>query len=234
MLDQQRFASETEITSSVEAHGEDSSKGFSGGGDTSLVRSLPSLLLQRPSIASGRSSSTSANTSCRFSESIHSSTRFCLNRTVIPEAEIIRSSAELERDSKLLAINRLRFDSIGLFGRDEEIAVLKACLQRLRQTRSAKHDEGGVDASTTTTTSSSHLAENVKDRDTFLDAGRREFVFISGPSGTGKTSLSANLKWLVQKTKGVWVHGKYDLSLRDQQPLAGIGTICNELCRVVY
>lgn len=224
--------SETETSCTSDVQDEEAGNGFNG---SAQKRPLSSLLLQKPSTTSSRpSTSSSRQSSCTTlspSERFSSSSRISTNSTVIPEVKIIRSSVEIERDSKLMAINRLRFDSLGLFGRDEEIAILKGCFQRLRRHRK-KDDKAAADAKSAATTSSSE-SDAETGRDGYLGGGRREFVFLSGSSGTGKSSLSADLKRVVRNARGVWVHGKYDLSLRDQQPLAGIGTICNELCRIV-
>lgn len=110
-----------------------------------------------------------------------------------------RESARNENVEKLTA-NKLRFSSLGLHGRDKESDILKQCLERLVLVG----------------------RENT-------DAKSRELVFISGVSGTGKTSLASTMARTVKHHKGLYLTGKFDLYLRDE-PYSGIAAACRELC----
>jgi predicted ATPase len=195
------------------------------------------------------------------------------NRRTPSEVEILPFSVELERASKLTAINRLRFDTLGLFGRRDEIALLYERFQRLQQqpqlqqqadsrynrddaafdtaTKNTTSTTESTTTTTTTTTSTptpSEQEEDASDKQheksihrttsppTRRTRRRCEFVFVSGASGTGKTTLAATLQGAAKYANGVWVHGKYDMTQKlgdPQRPLAGMGAVCNELCRVV-
>lgn len=207
------------------ADGNGCDDGSVGGDSATHMRSLSSLFLRRQSASTERTSSTGRNPS-----------RLGSSSSIAPEVDILRSSMELERDSKLTAINRLRFDTLGLFGRRDEIASLNECFQRLLRANGNRENGEVVAAAiaeSSTTPKSEDASEEQSDRSTSEMMRRREFVFVSGASGTGKTTLAATLKGAVKNAKGIWVNGKYDVKLRDQQPLAGIGAVCNELCRVV-
>ena len=124
------------------------------------------------------------------------------------EVHIVQSSLENQRQSKLSAaltsINKLKFESLGLIGRRGETLALQECLKRLCD--DDKKKDGGIK--------------------------RRELILLHGPSGTGKTSLSYSLKDTLKRQNGTFVRGKYDVKLKEQ-PLSGIGNVCNELCREV-
>ena len=93
-------------------------------------------------------------------------------------------------------VNKLRYSSLGLHGRDKEKEILNTCLEKV----TAKDD-------------------NIK----------RALVLIKGFSGTGKTALVSSLIVPIQRWKGVYVKGKFDLYLRDE-PHAGIAGACREIC----
>jgi predicted ATPase len=93
-------------------------------------------------------------------------------------------------------VNKLRYSSLGLHGRDKEKEILNTCLEKV----TAKDD-------------------NIK----------RALVLIKGFSGTGKTALASFLIVPIQRRKGLYVKGKFDLYLRDQ-PYAGIAAACREIC----
>jgi predicted ATPase len=93
-------------------------------------------------------------------------------------------------------VNKLRYSSLGLHGRDKEKETLNTCLEKV----TAKDD-------------------NIK----------RALVLIKGFSGTGKTALASSLIVPIQRRKGLYVKGKFDLYLRDE-PYAGISGACREIC----
>ena len=77
-----------------------------------------------------------------------------------------------------------------------------------------------------------HRQEEVNERYVVVNQStRRELIYISGESGTGKSALANTLQQPTTNAGGgVFCRGKYDLTLRDQQPFAAIAQACNELC----
>eukprot|EP00978_Attheya_sp_CCMP212_P020354 scaffold58147_cov60-Attheya_sp.AAC.4 len=112
-----------------------------------------------------------------------------------------------------LTANKLRFSSLGVVGRDKETDVLKDCIERLVV--------AGEDATATAT-----ATETGKDD---VRASARELVFISGFSGTGKTTLAQTLASETKRHKGLYLTGKFDFYLRDE-PYSGFVAACRELC----
>eukprot|EP00978_Attheya_sp_CCMP212_P013284 scaffold33393_cov41-Attheya_sp.AAC.1 len=108
-----------------------------------------------------------------------------------------------------LTVNKLRFSSLGLVGRDKETVVLKECLERLLM--------AGEEATATET------------GEEYARASARELVFISGVSGTGKTTLAQTLASEMKRHKGLYLTGKFDFYLRDE-PYSGFAAACRELC----
>eukprot|EP00978_Attheya_sp_CCMP212_P031835 scaffold121850_cov46-Attheya_sp.AAC.1 len=112
-----------------------------------------------------------------------------------------------------LTVNKLRFSSLGVVGRDKETDILKECLERLVM--------AGEDATATATTT-----ETGEDD---VRASARELVFISGVSGTGKTTLAQTLASETKRHQGLYLTGKFDFYLRDE-PYSGFVAACRDLC----
>ena len=96
--------------------------------------------------------------------------------------------------------NKLRYDELGLCGREKEVSTLKECLGRVTT-----------------------FNENNRQQPA------NELVLISGHSGTGKSMLARSLIDDVKKLGGLFVTGKYDLYLRDE-PYSGIVDAIDNLC----
>eukprot|EP00567_Pseudictyota_dubia_P000302 CAMPEP_0197467456 /NCGR_PEP_ID=MMETSP1175-20131217/65574_1 /TAXON_ID=1003142 /ORGANISM="Triceratium dubium, Strain CCMP147" /LENGTH=936 /DNA_ID=CAMNT_0043003525 /DNA_START=295 /DNA_END=3101 /DNA_ORIENTATION=- len=116
-------------------------------------------------------------------------------RVLFPE---IRQSSVRTENLESFTINKLRFDSLGLYGRENEIHTLKVCLERIQ----------------------SHSSEH------------RELLTIKGYSGTGKSTLASALRKPVEELGGLYVHGKFDLFMRDE-PLTGVLSACNQICGAI-
>jgi predicted ATPase len=97
-----------------------------------------------------------------------------------------------------LTVNKLRYSSLGLHGRDKEQEILNTCL------------------------------ENIAANDNYIKR-KRALVLIKGVSGTGKTALASSLMAPINRLKGLYIKGKFDLYLRDE-PYAGIAAACREIC----
>ena len=228
-----------------------------------------SLTSQHSAGSSGDASSMSA-----LSTTLPSSPRSSM---IVPEVTLVRSSLETQKKKKLASalssMNRLKFESLGLIGRNREKQVLLDCLHRMNQQTSSNHNSAW-DPNTKPSASSSSSS-------TSPPPPPRELVLLSGPSGAGKSSLAATLKDPTRRLRrpqpqrqsasyhlssssstnagayvppsssgggsvssssssslsstfgsGIFVTGKHDIKVKDQ-PLAGIGIACNELCRHV-
>jgi predicted ATPase len=138
----------------------------------------------------------------------------------------------MDREERMLAAlplsARLNFDQVGLVERDEEMVVLGDCLSRLLD-----NDESRA----TTTTTTKRNVDNRREKKEEMERHKKEVVFVSGESGTGKSSLTtvALKDAIVSKHGGIFVTGKCDLKLR-HQPLACVcqafGQICDDLMNV--
>lgn len=153
--------------------------------------SLPSGLFE-----SERSNSLSGSGNLHFSKRL-SDTADELNHLMLKPASFHESQ---RRSSTALPVTTLRFDSLGLVGREEEKAVLE---RRLNIVAAKTIDES--------------------------QKGNRELVLISGEAGTGKTALALTLTKSIKRMDGLFVKGKFDLYLRDE-PYAGITSVCRGIC----
>ena len=111
---------------------------------------------------------------------------------------------ESEKVLESLTINKLRFNKLGLYGRDEEIHQLKDRLESLLKNCKALKKGATTE-------------------------GQRELIMIKGYSGTGKSALASTLRKPVEKLKGLFVSGKFDLYMRDE-PLTALASACARIC----
>ncbi|CAJ1965786.1 unnamed protein product [Cylindrotheca closterium] len=117
-----------------------------------------------------------------------------------------------------LTINKLKFDSLGLIGRKRERDCLKRCYRRMMG-----HEEGSSSKSSDENDSKVQ-GNNDKTK------GRRELIFIQGPSGVGKTTIANTLKRDIAKEEsGLFVNGKFDLS-HSEEPYSGIAQALGQIC----
>mmetsp|Transcript_3745 Transcript_3745/g.8583 ORF Transcript_3745/g.8583 Transcript_3745/m.8583 type:complete len:385 (+) Transcript_3745:156-1310(+) len=122
---------------------------------------------------------------------------------IITKAE----NRQLEKTMAELTINKLKFNSKGLIGRQQEITTLKSCFRCLETQNNGE---------------SLHDSEAVKD-----------LVFLHGFSGVGKSKLAKTVKEEVAASKtAIFVEGKYDFVTMDE-PFSGIvqayGSLCNQI-----
>ena len=172
------------------------------------------------------------------------------SKIVFPQRRSSQASETLES----LTINKLRFDSLGLYGRKDEIRTLKKCLERMQKQN--RHSNVGSSAGSvksscdTSSKASSHTGEDeqrqekakitVNNNDGIApndeqnpDANEfRELVMIDGYSGTGKSALASTLRKPVEKLGGLYVNGKFDFYMRDE-PLVGVLNACNQICGAI-
>lgn len=109
--------------------------------------------------------------------------------------------AERKRNSlDEFTISTLRFDRVGLYGRDKEQQILLGAFEKVKS--------GQKDDTT----------------------AKKQCLAVSGYSGTGKTALvETTLADPVKKAGGLWVHGKFDLHLRNV-PYSGLASACGSVC----
>lgn len=216
-------------------------------GDSSHFFAATSTIATTPSI-SGIETASAALPSSRSGNNTNASPSQALQA---PSQKQRRSSEALEG----LTINKLRFNKLGLYGREDEIRQLQERLQhfaaqrKIRKTTSTNdmEIEQAIITSSNTTTSN---ADDISNRSTAtidkqqdmrndpqtvpaLVAGaavnNRELVTISGYSGTGKSALASTLKRPVALLHGLYVSGKFDLYNRDE-PLTAMADACGQIC----
>jgi predicted ATPase len=157
-----------------------------------------------------------------------------------------------------LTINKLQFSKLDtLYGRTNEIKLLQQCFDRmtvLLDLTTTNHADAGVvsdprDPNETTLEAvdipNPPLVQQQKQQQQQQQQGlRRQVVWISGLSGTGKSALAQTVeRAVIQRNKktsqhsphGVYVSGKFDWTHRDdankQEPYAAISAVCQQLCR---
>mmetsp|Transcript_3756 Transcript_3756/g.8624 ORF Transcript_3756/g.8624 Transcript_3756/m.8624 type:complete len:1095 (+) Transcript_3756:156-3440(+) len=126
---------------------------------------------------------------------------------IITKAE----NRQLEKTMAELTINKLKFNSMGLIGREQEIATLKSCYRSLETQKSGE---------------SSQFSSQ------FLKADK-DLVLLHGFSGVGKSKLAETVKEEVAASKNaMFAEGKYDFVTMDE-PFSGIvqayGSLCNQI-----
>ncbi|KAL3931247.1 MAG: hypothetical protein SGBAC_011395 [Bacillariaceae sp.] len=155
--------------------------------------------------------SESRSTSPMVPDIISDSIRTCdswrvreLNRTLNKKPDKVQDD---------LTMNKLKLDSIGIVGRQEEIKTLKACVQRM-------------------VTAKRSFDKAMKFDSGFLKIPSKELVFIRGDAGVGKTTIARKLSSYVPRSKGgLFVEGKFDCG--NQVPFAQIANIFRGVCREI-
>ena len=124
------------------------------------------------------------------------------------------------RSSEGMTLNKLRFNSLGLYGRDKQKDILSDCLARSVE-KSIKED------------SPSNKPSSLRSTGTTIctDGRRRQLVLLSGYSGTGKTVLASSLEKKVTKLGGAFVRGKFNNY--GCEPYIGVVSACQELCSMI-
>lgn len=153
--------------------------------------SLPSGLFE------SERSSLSASADLHYSKRLSDISDEGQQHTLKP-ASFLESRSKSQR---ILAVSNLRFESLGLVGRDKERAILETRLKIMV------------------------AAETVDER----QPGVRELILVSGEAGTGKTALALSLTKPIKRMGGLFVTGKFDLYLRDE-PYAGIAPAFRGIC----
>ena len=153
--------------------------------------------------------------------------RSCLVSTEMKaNLDKISASARSASDSLInerldsLTANKLRFSSLELLGREQELETLEQCLDRCC-------GDDMVDENDTQLQRESSCQDEGTAK---IPNGTRELVFIQGLSGTGKSALCKHFVRKKQKKRRLkpgW--GKFDLFLRDE-PLSGFSDAFSSLC----
>jgi len=151
-----------------------------------------------------------------FSISIRSDPKQSELKLIASKRSSALSSRTTQQVLSELTINKFDMKSVGLIGRDAEIATLKSCLERVMTAPSDKNE--ARQGTQTTKTSQGH----------------KELVFIKGLSGAGKSSLAKTLENDINRKGqgGAFVEGKFDLTSSDA-PYSGIAAAFGAICQFV-
>lgn len=156
----------------------------------------------------------------------HHNTDIIVSEEASTSAKIGNMESELDDDERLhpssgpqhqsAETEKLDTTSLELYGRDEEISVLRLSFRRMMKTKHGSIVDSKL-ATHRFTASGSH----------------KELVFIQGTSGVGKSSLAKSIRQVVDELEnGLYVEGKFDLMISNE-PYSGVakafGTICQKL-----
>ena len=144
-------------------------------------------------------------------------------------------------------VDKLRLSLLDIYGRTKEEDILNDIISRVAASASA--------SALTDQQSDSDVVVAVEStkEPTVRNLEEKEFVLISGESGTGKTALALSIKRRVKRMRGAFVSGKFDNNIgglgrvdhssstfdhngshetteERQQPYRPILTACSELC----
>jgi hypothetical protein len=122
-----------------------------------------------------------------------------------------------------LTMNKLRFNQLGLYGRDNQKKILESCLERTMPRKTNKGASSQQQPVEPPPRLQPHSSGNNR---------RKQLVLISGYSGTGKTALASSLEAQVTKLGGAFVRGRFDNCVGDK-PYTGIALACQELCALL-
>lgn len=111
-------------------------------------------------------------------------------------------------------IKKLDFESIGLLNREKEITGLRSCLNRML----ARSPPDGP---------------NEEKKEAGLQSGKKELVFLSGLSGSGKSTVINSLEPDVRShDSGMFVVGKFDQTTSDK-PYSGVSKAFGKICKKI-
>ena len=151
------------------------------------------------------------------------------------ELKLVRKSDGLSKAAQLrlseLTINKLKTQDLGLVGREYEAKELKACYDRMMNRLNKIEEEPEYiqeEGKSAPRNRKSYAARKSKVK------GQKELVFISGPSGVGKSSLAMVLKNEVDSTdSGLLVEGKIDLNISMDQPYSSVAKAFGQIFREI-
>lgn len=151
------------------------------------------------------------------------------------ELKLVRKSEGLSKAAQLrlseLTINKLKTQELGLVGREVEAQELKSCYSRMMNRLNRIEEEPEYvqqEGKTAPRNRKSYAARKSKVK------GQKELVFISGPSGVGKSSLAMVLKNEIDHTEaGLLVEGKIDLNISLDQPFSSIAKAFGQIFREI-
>lgn len=151
------------------------------------------------------------------------------------ELKLVRKSDGLSKAAQLrlseLTINKLKTQDMGLVGREQEAADLKSCYDSMMNKMNSIEEEPEYTqerGNTAPRNRKSYAARKSKIQ------GQKELVFISGPSGVGKSSLAMVLKDEVANTSsGLLVEGKIDLNISMDHPYSSIAKAFGKIFREI-
>lgn len=111
--------------------------------------------------------------------------------------------ARSKNDLAHFTIDKLKYASLGLYGRDVEVKLLKDALINMVMSGASKEQE----------------------RQLILISG------YSGTGKTALANHA--LQKLTMQLGGLYARGKYDLNQRSQEPYSGISAACSEICGAI-
>ena len=162
-----------------------------------------------------KSSSTSSDKSAFLEAFSKRESRYTKSEEFVLESSKALLTRERVQEVTLLKLDK--FDS--LYGREKEVSILNECIKRVAGAGSSASISDDDEDET-----SRPANGNIKSQQ------RLEVVFISGFSGTGKTTLALSLKeQCVKNFHGLFLSAKSDQNLTDH-PFSAMSSICCQLC----
>ncbi|KAL3928958.1 MAG: hypothetical protein SGBAC_012418 [Bacillariaceae sp.] len=124
------------------------------------------------------------------------------------EQRSVGSKVRFEEDaSSKRSTVKLDFDSLGLVGRQKQVSALRICFDSMHGDNPSMSQQDGFRL--------------------------KEFVILSGESGSGKTSTVKTLESYMLKTNvGVFVEGKFEMNKTDE-PYSGIAKAMAAICQKI-
>eukprot|EP00529_Nitzschia_sp_RCC80_P007009 CAMPEP_0113477908 /NCGR_PEP_ID=MMETSP0014_2-20120614/20454_1 /TAXON_ID=2857 /ORGANISM="Nitzschia sp." /LENGTH=1501 /DNA_ID=CAMNT_0000371025 /DNA_START=68 /DNA_END=4573 /DNA_ORIENTATION=+ /assembly_acc=CAM_ASM_000159 len=112
-------------------------------------------------------------------------------------------------------VNKLRFSLLDIYGRTKEEDMLNDIISRAAAATATTVHAGASDSHQSQSKSDAVAAESteaptLRNLEKEEKKRRKEFVLISGESGTGKTALALSIKQHVQRMRGAFISGKFD------------------------
>ncbi|CAB9499778.1 Transcriptional regulator [Seminavis robusta] len=146
------------------------------------------------------------------------------SRFIKPESSKLRALRALADDQETVTSLSAKWSKLGLFGRNDHVKQLQACLSQWESANTIKDNNQQPDQRR-------NSQVNNNDDNKRL---RRNLVWLSGASGTGKSSLAdhaLSTETAKHRQGGLYVKGKFDSQSRNsERPFVGFAAACDDLC----